>query len=79
MNHQIFASFKYRNYRLFFTGQIISVIGTWLQMTAMPWLVYRLTHSAFLLGMIGFLSQICILLLSPMAGTFVDHYDKKSP
>jgi MFS family permease len=46
-------------------------------MTAMPWLVYRLTHSALLLGTIGFLSQIFILLLSPVAGIFVDHYDKK--
>lgn len=77
MKTNIFESLKYRNYRLFFAGQIVSVMGTWLQMTAMPWLVYRLTDSALLLGLIGFLSQIFILVLAPFAGTFADRYDKK--
>lgn len=73
----IFKSLRHRDYRLFFTGQIISVMGTWLQLTAMPWLVYRTTNSPFLLGAIGFVSQIFILLLSPFAGAVADHYDKK--
>jgi MFS family permease len=77
MNLTVFRSLKLKNYRLFFFGQIISVIGTWLQMTAMPWLVYRLTHSALLLGTIGFLTQIFILVLSPFAGTLADHFPKK--
>ena len=52
-------------------------MGTWLQLTAMPWLVYRLTGSVLLLGTIGFLSQVFILALSPFAGAFADHLDKK--
>lgn len=72
-----FKSLRHKNYRLFFTGQLISVIGTWLQMTAMPWLVYRMTDSAFLLGLVAFLNQIFVLLLAPYAGAFADHYDKK--
>ncbi len=77
MDLSVFRSLRHRNYRLFFAGQFISVTGTWLQLTAMPWLVYRLTDSAFLLGMIGFLSQISILVLSPLAGAVADHTDKK--
>jgi hypothetical protein len=49
---------KYRNFRLFFFGQGISLIGTWMQQVAMIWLVYRLTNSPFLLGLVGFCSQI---------------------
>ncbi|MCJ7729323.1 MAG: hypothetical protein MUO27_05555, partial [Sedimentisphaerales bacterium] len=57
--HQIiFRSLRYRNYRLFFTGQIISLTGTWMQQIALLWLVYRLTGSEFLLGVVGFSSQI---------------------
>jgi MFS family permease len=77
VDRSIFKSLKLRNYRLFFVGQVISVMGTWLQITALPWLVYRLTNSALLLGTIGFLSQILILVLSPFAGTFADHFPKK--
>jgi hypothetical protein len=51
-------AFRYRNYRLFFGGQGISLVGTWMQQIAMGWLVYRLTNSAFLLGFIGFAGQI---------------------
>jgi len=78
MKFDFLRSLKHRNYRLFFIGQGISVTGTWLQMTAMPWLVYRLTGSAFLLGLIGFLSQISILLFSPLAGAVADHYNRKN-
>jgi MFS family permease len=77
MNKNIFKSLYHRNFRLFFTGQTISVIGTWLQITTMPWFVYRLTKSTLLLGFIGFLSQIFILLLSPFAGAVADQYNRK--
>lgn len=70
-------AFKYRNYRLFFAGQSVSLIGTWMQIIAMSWLVYRLTNSAFLLGAVGFASQIPIFLLTPFAGVFADHFDRK--
>ncbi len=68
---------RYRNYRLFFAGQSISLIGTWLQQTALPWLVYRLTSSVFLLGVVGFLSQIPAFLLTPFAGVFIDRMDRR--
>src|SRR3989339_2004243 len=77
MNSEIFKSLKHRNFRLFFLGQIISVTGTWLQLTAMPWLVYHITSSSLLLGLVGFLSQIPILILAPYAGAVADRYNRK--
>jgi MFS family permease len=75
--HQvIFRSLRYRNYRLFFMGQILSLIGTWMQQIALPWLVYRLTGSAFLLGIVGFSSQIPALLLAPLAGVLSDRWNR---
>ncbi len=71
-----FPAFRSRNYRLYFTGQCISLIGTWMTRLATSWLVYRLTDSAFLLGMVGFLSQIPALFLSPLAGVWVDRWDR---
>ncbi len=71
-----FPAFRSRNYRLYFTGQSISLIGTWMTRLATSWLVYRLTDSAFLLGMVGFLSQIPALFLSPLAGVWVDRWDR---
>ncbi len=64
---------RYRNYRLFFSGQSISLIGTWMTRVASSWLVYRLTNSAFLLGFIGFAGQIPTFLLgaSPEYGLTV--------
>jgi MFS family permease len=73
----IFRAFKYRNYRLFFCGQGVSLIGTWMQSIAMGWLVYRLTGSALLLGVVGFTAQIPILVLSPLAGVAADRYDRR--
>lgn len=73
----VFKSLNIKNYRLFFFGQIVSVLGSWLQMTAMPWLVYGLTNSPLLLGTVAFLSQIFILFVSPFAGTFADKYNRK--
>lgn len=67
---------RYRNYRLFFGGQSVSLVGTWMTRIATSWLVYRLTHSAFLLGVAGFSLQIPILLLGPFAGVWVDRLDR---
>ncbi|MGQ9706359.1 MAG: MFS transporter [bacterium] len=73
----ILRAFNYRNYRLYFSGQSISLIGTWMQIVAMSWLVYRLTNSAFLLGLLGFVSQLPTLLVMPFAGVLVDRYDRR--
>jgi MFS family permease len=67
---------RYRNYRLFFAGQLVSLVGTWMQMIAQSWLVYRLTGSSFLLGSIGFASQIPIFLLAFVGGTVADRYNR---
>jgi MFS family permease len=69
-------AFRYRNYRLFFGGQIVSLVGTWITTTATSWLVYRLTGSAFLLGVVGFSSQFPSFLLTPFAGIFVDRWNR---
>lgn len=68
---------KHRNYRLFFTGQTISMIGTWMQMVAMSWLVYRLTGSTWLLGVVGFASHIPTFLLAPFAGVLADRWNRR--
>ena len=65
-----------RNYRLFFTGQTISLIGTWMTQIATSWLVYRLTGSALLLGVVGFASRIPAFLLGPFAGVWVDRWNR---
>ncbi len=75
--HQIiFRSLRYRNYRLFFIGQIISLVGTWTQQIALPWLVYRLTDSPLLLGVVSFATQIPALLLTPLAGVMADRWNR---
>jgi len=73
----ILRAFSYRNYQLYFAGQGTSLIGTWMQNVAMSWLVYRLTNSAFLLGLLGFVSQLPTLLVMPFAGVLVDRYDRR--
>ena len=72
----IFRSLQYRNYRLFFSGQSISLIGTWMQRIAMPWLVYHMTGSTLLLGVVGFAGQIPTFLLSPVAGVLTDRWSR---
>ncbi len=72
----VFRALKHRNYRLFFGGQSISLVGTWMQQVAMSWLVYRLTNSALLLGIVGFAGQIPAFLLSPFAGVVADRYNR---
>ena len=65
-----------RNFRLFFGGQSVSLVGTWITRVATSWLVYRLTGSALLLGVVGFCGQIPTLLLAPIAGVLVDRWDR---
>jgi len=72
----IFRSLKYRNYRLFFYGQSISLIGTWMQRIAVPWLVYKMTGSTILLGISGFAGQVPALFLSPFAGVLTDRWNR---
>jgi len=67
---------RYRNYRLFFIGQGISLTGTWMQRMAMGWLVYRLTDSAFLLGVVGFTNMIPTFILMPIAGVLIDRWNR---
>ena len=67
---------RHRNYRLFFSGQLISLVGTWMQTVAESWLVYRLTGSAALLGVAGFASQIPVFLLATIGGTVADRYNR---
>ncbi|HXC33280.1 MAG TPA: MFS transporter [Verrucomicrobiae bacterium] len=73
-----FRALRHRNFQLFFSGQIISLVGTWMQTVAQSWLVYRLTGSAVLLGLLGFVGQIPILLLSPPAGLAADRWNRRS-
>jgi MFS family permease len=67
---------RHRNYRLFFAGQSISLVGTWLTRVATSWLVYRLTGSAWVLGVVGFAGQIPTFLLAPLAGVWVDRMNR---
>jgi MFS family permease len=67
---------RHRNYRLFFGGQSVSLIGTWMTKVATSWLVYRLTGSAWLLGITGFAGQIPTFILAPFAGVWVDRWDR---
>ena len=72
----IFRALSHRNYRLFFGGQAISLTGTWMQQIAMSWLAYRLTHSALLLGVVGFTSRIPTFLLASLAGVLADRWNR---
>ncbi|HUP40462.1 MAG TPA: MFS transporter [Vicinamibacterales bacterium] len=69
-------AFGYRNYRLFFGGQIVSLIGSWVSMTATSWLVYRLTGSAMTLGVVGFAGQFPGFVMGPFAGAYLDRWDR---
>lgn len=72
----MFKALSIKNYRLFFIGQGISLIGTWIQRTTMGWFVYRLTNSVFLLGLVSFLSMIPSVFISPFAGDLADRYNR---
>ncbi len=72
----ILRALQHRNFRLFFIGQGISLIGTWMQTIALSWLVYRLTNSAFLLGVVGFAGQIPAFVIAPLSGVFADRWNR---
>ena len=72
-----FRSLGERNFRLYFLGQIISLIGTWVQQVAISWLTYTVTGSPFLLGLIGFAGQIPLLLLAPLGGSLADRFRRR--
>jgi MFS family permease len=71
-----FRALRSRNYKLFFAGQGVSLIGTWITRIAASWLVYRLTDSALLLGLVGFVGQIPTLILAPFAGVYLDRWNR---
>lgn len=72
----IFRALRHRNYRLFISGQLVSLIGTWMQSIAQSWLVYRLTGSSTLLGVVGFCNQIPVFLLAPIGGAIADRVNR---
>ena len=72
----LLRALRHRNYRLFFAGQSLSLVGTWITRIATSWLIYRLTGSALLLGVVGFCGQIPTLFLAPIAGVFVDRWNR---
>ncbi|HWE51959.1 MAG TPA: MFS transporter [Bryobacteraceae bacterium] len=69
---------RHRNFQLFFAGQLISLVGTWMQNVAQSWLVYRLTGSSALLGLVSFVGQIPVLLLSPVGGYAADRWNRRT-
>ena len=72
----LLRAFRYRNYRLYFAGQVVSFIGSWMTSIATGWLVYRMTGSAWLLGILAFANQFPGFLLSPFAGIYVDRWNQ---
>src|SRR6478752_159835 len=72
-----FRALRHRNFRLFIGGQIISLVGTWMQNVAQSWLVYRLTHSELLLGTAWFCSQIAVFALGPLGGLAADRFSRQ--
>ncbi len=75
---QTFRALRHRNYRLFFWGQLVSLIGTWMQQTAMSWLVYEITNSKFLLGVVAAIGSAPMMLFSIWGGSLADLYPKRS-
>jgi MFS family permease len=73
----ILRAFRHRNYRLFFAGQIVSLVGTWMQSVAQSWLIYQLTGSATLLGLTSFFGQLPVFLLAPIGGVVADAADRR--
>src|SRR6516164_7382654 len=74
--HPALRSLRHRNFQLFFAGQLISLTGTWMQSVAQSWLVYRLTDSGLLLGLVGFAGQFPVLLLAPLGGSVADGFSR---
>ena len=72
-----FRALRHRNFRLYWTGQLVSLVGTWMQSVAQGWLMHRLTSSAFMLGLLGFIQFLPVLLFALVAGVVADHVDKR--
>src|SRR5512147_520297 len=77
MINTIFRSLRHRNFRLFFSGQLVSLIGTWMQNVGQAWLVLDLTHSSFKLGVVSALQFLPMLFLSFFVGPFIDYFSKR--
>ena len=75
--HNLVRALRHQNFRLYFLAQNVSLIGTWVQQVAMAWLVYRLTGSALLLGVVGFAGQIPVLVFAPFGGIWSDRFDRR--
>ena len=76
--HPILRAFRHRNYRLFFAGQLTSLLGTFLTQSATSWFVYRLTHSYALMGLVGFFGQLPVFLIAPFAGVWADRVNRRN-
>jgi MFS family permease len=74
----LLRALRHRNFRLFFGGQLVSLVGTWMQTIAQSWLVYRLTGSALLLGLVGFAGQIPVCVLAPVGGAVADRFPRRT-
>src|SRR5260370_19850868 len=74
---RMLRSIENRNYRLYFFGQLVSLLGIWLQSVALAWLVYSLTGSSFQLGLVVFIGQAPLLFLSPIGGLIADRYRRR--
>jgi MFS family permease len=74
----MFSAMHHRDFRWYFSGQLISISGTWMQTVAQGWLVFELTHSEFALGTVAFAAGIPSLLLSPFAGVVVDRFPRRT-
>jgi MFS family permease len=74
--HSMLRAFRHRNFRLYFGGQSISLIGTWIQQIALGWTIYQLTHSSWLLGLVSFAGQLPLFILTPFAGVLVDRWNQ---
>src|SRR5256885_7444078 len=72
-----FRALRHRNFRLFIFGQVISLVGTWMQNAAQSWLVFRITHSELLLGTTWFCSQIAVFALGPLGGLAADRFPRQ--
>src|SRR5262245_11652774 len=75
--HPALRAPRYRSFRVFFVGQGVSIFGTWMQTLATSWLIYRLTGSAFMLGLSTAALQLPMLVLSPIAGVLADRLDRR--
>jgi MFS family permease len=74
----IVRALAHRNYRIYFSGQLVALTGTWMQQMALIWLTYRITNSTFMLGLITFAGQVPLLVLSPLGGVLSDRFERRT-